>query len=59
MHGVSCPKVRLVLPLTAFRCNVLVMATVAVLTLYFRKKNKQADRGEVVLLEDPNFRFTI
>lgn len=59
MHGVSILTSHCVPPLTAFRCNILVMATVAVLTLYFRKKNKQADRGEVVLLEDPNFRFTI
>lgn len=29
------------------------------MTLYFRKKNRQADRGECILLEDPNFRFTI
>jgi hypothetical protein len=38
---------------------VLVMVTVAVMTIYFRKKNAQADRGECILLEDPNFRFTL
>jgi hypothetical protein len=45
--------------LTALSCNALVIITVAFMTLYFRKKNAQADRGEVVLLEDPTFRFTI
>ncbi|KAF2464913.1 major facilitator superfamily protein [Lindgomyces ingoldianus] len=40
-------------------CNVLVMMTVGILTLYFRKCNKQADRGERILLGDPSFRFTI
>jgi hypothetical protein len=40
-------------------CNVLVMATVAVMTWYFRRCNAQADRGERILLEDPTFRFTI
>ncbi|KAK6819457.1 hypothetical protein PG987_015940 [Apiospora arundinis] len=40
-------------------CNILVMVLVAGQTLYFRKKNLQADRGQCVLLEDPNFRFTI
>lgn len=41
------------------RCNVLAIIVVGVQSLYFRKKNAQADRGECVLLEDPNFRFTI
>lgn len=41
------------------RCNVLVMITVAIMTWWFKKKNAQADRGECILLEDPNFRFTI
>jgi MFS family permease len=40
-------------------CNVLVILLVAVLTFYFRSENAKADRGEKVLLEDPNFRFTI
>jgi hypothetical protein len=40
-------------------CNVLVIMTVGVLTVYFRSENAKADRGEKVLLEDPNFRFTI
>ncbi|CAN9254435.1 unnamed protein product [Alternaria alternata] len=40
-------------------CNVLVILLVGVLTLWFRSENAKADRGEKVLLEDPNFRFTI
>ncbi|KAF2829826.1 MFS general substrate transporter [Ophiobolus disseminans] len=40
-------------------CNVLVIILVGILTLYFRSENAKADRGEKVLLEDPNFRFTI
>lgn len=40
-------------------CNVLVMVTVAIMTLYFRRCNRQADRGERILLGDPTFRFTI
>ncbi|KAH7398869.1 major facilitator superfamily domain-containing protein [Phaeosphaeria sp. MPI-PUGE-AT-0046c] len=40
-------------------CNVLVILIVGVLTMYFRSENAKADRGEKVLLEDPNFRFTI
>jgi len=38
---------------------VLDILIVLSLTFYFRRCNKQADRGERVLLEDPNFRFTI
>lgn len=40
-------------------CNVLVIMIVGTLTLYFRSENRKADRGEKILLEDPNFRFTI
>ena len=40
-------------------CNVMVMITVAIMTVYFKRCNAQADRGERILLEDPNFRFTI
>lgn len=40
-------------------CNALIMATVAALSIYFRRCNAQADRGERILLEDPTFRFTI
>lgn len=38
---------------------VLIMMIVGVLSMYFRRCNRQADRGERVLLEDPSFRFTI
>jgi hypothetical protein len=40
-------------------CNVLNISLVLGMTLYFKKCNKQADRGERVLLDDPTFRFTI
>jgi hypothetical protein len=40
-------------------CNVLVIVITIVLTLYFRRCNRQADRGERVLNDDPAFRFTI
>jgi hypothetical protein len=40
-------------------CNMLVILLVGILTFYFRSENAKADRGEKVLLEDPNFRFTI
>lgn len=29
------------------------------MSLYFHRCNKQADRGERILLGDPNFRFTL
>ncbi|KAF2017231.1 MFS general substrate transporter [Aaosphaeria arxii CBS 175.79] len=40
-------------------CNALTIITVGILTIYFRRCNRQADRGERILLGDPNFRFTI
>lgn len=40
-------------------CNVLVICIAVILTLYFRRCNAQADRGERVLNDDPGFRFTI
>ncbi|KAJ4405636.1 hypothetical protein N0V91_005155 [Didymella pomorum] len=40
-------------------CNVLVILTTGILTLYFRRCNAQADRGERVINDDPSFRFTI
>ena len=39
--------------------NLIIIVTVAINTVLFRRKNKQADRGEVVLEGDPNFRYTI
>jgi hypothetical protein len=40
-------------------CCVLVIIIVGVLSVYFIRCNRQADRGERVLLGDPSFRFTI
>jgi hypothetical protein len=40
-------------------CDVLVILMVAILTIYFRRENAKADRGEKILLDDPTFRFTI
>lgn len=40
-------------------CNVLVILIVIALTIYFKRCNAQADRGERVLQDDPKFRFTI
>jgi peptidoglycan/LPS O-acetylase OafA/YrhL len=40
-------------------CCVLVVLTVGGQTIYFIRCNRQADRGERILLEDPTFRFTI
>jgi hypothetical protein len=40
-------------------CNLLIVVTVCINTVVFRRKNKQADRGEVVLEGDPKFRYTI
>jgi hypothetical protein len=39
--------------------SVLVIIIVIIMSFYFRRCNAQADRGERVLLGDPNFRFTI
>jgi predicted MFS family arabinose efflux permease len=40
-------------------CNVVNISLVIGMTFYFKRMNKQADRGERVLLNDPTFRFTI
>lgn len=41
-------------------CNLLVILLVGIIyTVYFRRENKKADRGEKVLEGDPNFRYTI
>ena len=40
--------------------NLLIVLIVVINTIIFRRLNKKADRGEIVLEEeDPNFRFTI
>lgn len=40
-------------------CNGLIVIIVFINTFIFRRQNKKADRGEVVLEGDPNFRYTI
>ncbi|RVX72343.1 hypothetical protein B0A52_04548 [Exophiala mesophila] len=40
-------------------CNLLIIVTVCINTLIFRKQNRRADRGEIVLENDPHFRYTI
>jgi hypothetical protein len=40
-------------------CSLLVILLVGINTVYFRRENKKADRGEKVLEGDPNFRYTI
>lgn len=44
---------------TCMACNVLVIVMVVIMTIYFRRCNAQADRGERILMGDPTFRFTI
>jgi len=40
-------------------CNILIIIIVIVNSVYFRRENKKADRGEKILEGDPNFRYTI
>lgn len=40
-------------------CNVLIAIIVGINCWYFRRQNKRADRGEIVLEGDPKFRYTI
>jgi hypothetical protein len=40
-------------------CNFLIITIVVVNTIVFRRKNKRADRGEIILEGDPTFRYTI
>lgn len=35
------------------------MCTVGILSMYFRASNKKADRGERVIDDDVDFRYTI
>ena len=44
---------------TAIGCNLLIMAIAIVNSFIFRRQNKRADRGEVVLEGDPDFRYTL
>lgn len=40
-------------------CNLLIVVIVVVNTVAFRRQNKKADRGEIILEGDPSFRYTI
>ncbi|OJJ53793.1 hypothetical protein ASPSYDRAFT_186884 [Aspergillus sydowii CBS 593.65] len=40
-------------------CSGLVVLTVGMLSVYFRISNKKADKGEKVINDDPDFRYTI
>ncbi|KJF61342.1 phthalate transporter [Coccidioides immitis RS] len=40
-------------------CAVAIMICATLLTLYFRATNKKADRGEKIIGEDPDFRYTL
>ncbi|RMJ21380.1 phthalate transporter [Aspergillus sp. HF37] len=44
---------------TAIACNILIIIIVGCLSLWFHYCNKQADRGERVIEESPEFRYTI
>ncbi|RAK96985.1 putative phthalate transporter [Aspergillus ibericus CBS 121593] len=44
---------------TTIACNLFTLLTVAVLSVWFRYANRQADRGERVLEGSPDFRYTI
>jgi hypothetical protein len=39
--------------------NILIIITTIVNTIIFRKENAKAERGEKVLEEDANFRYTL
>lgn len=39
--------------------NILIIVIVIINTIIFRRQNRRADRGEVILEGDPNFRYTI
>lgn len=41
------------------RCNVLIVIIVGVLSLWFWFCNRQAEKGERVIEEEPSFRYTI
>ena len=53
------PYFWVILMLTDFRCNLLIIIIALVLSLWFRICNKKADRGERVIEGDVAFRYTI
>ncbi|KAE8363350.1 major facilitator superfamily domain-containing protein [Aspergillus caelatus] len=44
---------------TTIACNILILFIVASLSLWFRRSNREADRGERVIEGSPEFRYTI
>lgn len=40
-------------------CNLVTIVIVIINSVIFKRQNKKADRSEVVLEDDPNFRYTI
>lgn len=40
-------------------CNLLIIVTVGINSFIFKRQNRRADRGEIVLENDPHFRYTI
>jgi len=40
-------------------CWFMIVIIVAINTVVFKKQNRQADRGEIVLEGDAKFRYTI
>ncbi|KAK2734477.1 hypothetical protein FQN55_002647 [Onygenales sp. PD_40] len=40
-------------------CCVAVIITLAALTVYFKRQNKRADQGEIVIGDSPGFRYTL
>lgn len=40
-------------------CNFLIVIIVVFNSWQFKRLNKKADRGEIVLEEDPTFRYTV
>lgn len=42
----------------AIGANVLIISLVGILSLDFKKQNRRADQGEIVIGEEPSFRYT-
>ncbi|KAJ9604234.1 hypothetical protein H2200_011068 [Cladophialophora chaetospira] len=40
-------------------CNIVTVTIVIINSIIFKRQNSRAEKGEVVLEEDPNFRYTI
>lgn len=40
-------------------CNILIVATVVIMTIYFRICNKKVDKGTMVIEGLPGFKYTL